>query len=657
MAVTKDLVSALEFADLRAYCSRREKDMRKVGVAKRRGIYDVAALLSERHNCTAYFVTLTWPRHEGSLEAEWASTARFFDWVKGELSQYCLVVGGLISLEAHKNTTTKAKRGKNTKAGRPHAHMVLWLCHEFLNPSRAEISRALGKCGMSCNLKVLDRHEATVKALLYTSKDGSDEDLQSFVRAVTPWPKSVNLWINHADCVELLGELEMHLGVGTVFVTEELYNKFPTARKTSDDTIMLAEIFVQLFQQQGLGVRDSTVYRRRQGCRFTWEPWMSLDSWLNLFFDLRMPPAFLSKLRQNVLWLQKEGATSKNMPRLDLFPRLHLTMNYVEFTDCLYDFTLGQTLVTPALNTTICSASNTDCEFAACRPPYQLLGLLSVLTGWGRNESAKGRTLVSTLPSNSEELSSDERFAKACASHYLEKENRLLKALCAIGGIFHPRLNRKDNPALYLTGEPSTYKTFLARLVLDTVYGFDHIDIISRSRSRFNLSSLRKSDGSPYVLLMDDSRWGELGLALADFLNLLDGGKVATEAKYQSKEVGKLQGSLVMTSNEPVSTEFIREGNYAKALKTRLYEAEFFPFADKSLEPSRETLIDMHEEAMGFSILANALFLASRGGRKLSIPDSFRDKIYFSAEREPLPFVGAMLLKDLVHFVDMGHFR
>jgi hypothetical protein len=40
--------------------------------------------------------------------------------------------------------------------------------------------------------------------------------------------------------------------------------------------------------------------------------------------------------------------------------------------------------------------------------------------------------------------------------------------------------------------------------------------------------------------------------ALADFLNLLDGGKVATEAKYQSKEVGKLQGSLVMTSNEPV---------------------------------------------------------------------------------------------------------
>jgi hypothetical protein len=374
---------------------------------------------------------------------------------------------------------------------------------------------------MSCNLKVLDRHEATVKALLYTSKDGLDEDLQSFVRAVTPWPKSLNLWINHAVCVELLCELEMHLGVGTVFVTEEMYNKFPTARKTSDDTIMLAEIFVQLFQQQGLGVRDSTVYRRRQGCRFTWEPWMSLDSWLNLFFDLRMPPAFLSKLRENVLWLQKEGATSKNMPRLDLFPRLHL-MNYVEFTNCLYDFTLGQTLVTPALNTTICCASNTDCEFAACRPPYQLLGLLLVLTGWGRNESAKGRTLVSTLPSNSEELSSDERFAKACASNYLEKENRLLKVLCAIGGISHPRLNRKDNAALYLTGEPSTYKTFLARLVLDTVYGFDHIDIISRSRSRFNPSSLRKSDGSPYVLLMDDSRWGELGLALADFLNLLD---------------------------------------------------------------------------------------------------------------------------------------
>lgn len=31
----------------------------------------------------------------------------------------------------------------------------------------------------------------------------------------------------------------------------------------------------------------------------------------------------------------------------------------------------------------------------------------------------------------------------------------------------HPRLNRKEDPALYLTGKPSTYETFLARLVLD----------------------------------------------------------------------------------------------------------------------------------------------------------------------------------------------
>jgi hypothetical protein len=63
---------------------------------------------------------------------------------------------------------------------------------------------------------------------------------------------------------------------------------------------------------------------------------------------------------------------------------------------------------------------------------------------------------------------------------------------------------------------------------------------------------LRKSDGSPYVLLMDDSRWGKLGLALADFLNLLDGGKVATEAKYQSKEVGKLQRKLLVLALSPV---------------------------------------------------------------------------------------------------------
>lgn len=176
-----------------------------------------------------------------------------------------------------------------------------------------------------------------------------------------------------------------------------------------------------------------------------------------------------------------------------IFPRISLSLNYVEFTDCLYDFVTGRKVSIDSVSPTLAVGTSFSFNFDDCVAPVRVLGLLGTVR------------------------------------KYLEGFDRLLKVLESFGGVFHPQLNRKENKALFLLGDPSTYKTFLAKLVLETVYGSAHIDVLARSKSRFNLSTLLKEDRSPYVLFLDDLRWDEMGMFLADFLNLLDGGKISTK--------------------------------------------------------------------------------------------------------------------------------
>ena len=87
----------------------------------------------------------------------------------------------------------------------------------------------------------------------------------------------------------------------------------------------------------------------------------------------------------------------------------------------------------------------------------------------------------------------------------------------------HPFDNRKQNPALYLCGEPSTYKTFSIKTFFDRLVGIHFVEIISRQNKRLYTGNLRKHDGQPYILVIDDMRWEGVGMHLPDFLNLLDG--------------------------------------------------------------------------------------------------------------------------------------
>lgn len=655
-------------SNLVAYCARRK---RKSRASWRNSFYRVSSLMSEDHNCEAYYLTLTWPSY-GSIDDEWRMTADKFLKIKSGLSSNCLVAGGIISLEAHKNTTLKSKRGKNLKAGRPHAHMLLWLYHDFLNPSDAHICCAFEDAGMHCTLKRLTSYSDTSNVLSYVVKECLDADLQSYVAKTTLWPKSVNLWYNHRDCEKVLSRLESIIGRENLYVTKDLYCSFPTARKTADTTLLLTEILVRVFASQGLGVRESTVYRRRGGTQFTWEPWESLETWVGSQFDMNLPVGYLSKLRQSLMWIQTEGGLSKRAPRLELFPRISLSLNCVEFSDCVYDFVPGETLSKRQMSPTLAVCTNFAMDFDMCKPPIRLLGLLATVLNYGYDgvehwvkDRNRMRDLGSTLYDECGRLIHrpmvEERMNEGRVEKYLENLNRLIKLLERFGGVFHPQLNRKENKALFLVGVPSSYKTFVAKLLLETVYGLAHIDILPRSMSRFSLSSLRKEDKAPYVLFLDDVRWDELGIYLADFLNLLDGTLMSTEAKYEKSKVGSMEGSVILTGNQTPGQAEV-DPDYTAALKTRLHTEIFHNIetgADLNKKgapsPTSKELKSMRAEGIGFALLANALFLKSKDEyARIRIPASFGERNTYSREHDYYGFLGNEVLGNILKYLETG---
>ena len=82
-----------------------------------------------------------------------------------------MAFGGVIAVEAHKNSTLKSSRGKNTKAGRPHIHMLLWFCHQFLNPSMEKLQLAIELQGGITRLEKLETWNDVLKTGLYVTKD------------------------------------------------------------------------------------------------------------------------------------------------------------------------------------------------------------------------------------------------------------------------------------------------------------------------------------------------------------------------------------------------------------------------------------------------------------------------------------------------------
>jgi hypothetical protein len=626
---------------LTEYCNTREKKFRTKDInydTLRQTLYSVSDIFKNDFNCIPYFITVTFPKKQ-NLEDEWIYAGEFIDNFKQKIPEFFLVVGGIIAVEPHKNSSLKKKNSKNTKAGRPHFHMVLWFCHPFFNPSMEKLKLAMLKLGTITQIKKLETNLDVLKSGLYTTKEKGNITVKQIAQQFIGWESNINIWVNQKETTACFQLIAQSFNTNQVFTSYENYMMFPTSRKHPSDALILTEIFSKIFKIKGLAVKDQKVYRKIEGTLFSWEPWISLEQWISNAFDLNAPPTYLEMLKENALWISKQGGVRKVSPKFELFPQLIIQLFYVEFKDVVYEFSRGTTMPLQSVASETATVCYVDRIFDQIEPPFTLLGLVQTLIAWGKDITQEKAKLL-LIPEQERD-----RYNEGCLQHIKESESRFHKALTTFGGLYHPEINRKTNPALYLTGEPSTFKTFILLTIFKQLIGIDHIDILSRHNTRFNFANLKKQHNLPYVLLLDDFRWQIPGMHIPDFLNLLDGNFVSTEQKFQERSSGSIKGTVAITSNERLTNE--TNLNDYKALETRINQIYFHPIKEPKIKFDTQFYEQIEKESIGFSILTNALFLASNPliKKDLRIPKSFFDSPNIEPNTSPFKYAGVQSIK------------
>jgi hypothetical protein len=196
------------------------------------------------------------------LEEQWEEAFEQLEVIKDALGNEYLVAGGIFSVEPHKNTTNKSKKGKNTKAGKPHFHAVIWFYHQFSNPSIQKLKLKLADKGISTRADDLDTPLDEVKTTLYVIKEKDEPTVQDLCNALGK-QSSIFVWAVNRETREWFAKLHKSIGEEKAsFSMEDLPFELPTTKRHSDDGLLLAEFFGKYFKQSNLALRDDDIYQK-----------------------------------------------------------------------------------------------------------------------------------------------------------------------------------------------------------------------------------------------------------------------------------------------------------------------------------------------------------------------------------------------------------
>lgn len=607
---------------LTTFCNSREKGRKKAKIdspAINARIYALDFQLRHNHDCVPYFFTLTFPESDLFLWQEWAHMPEFTEQLLKALSQNYLIAGGFLAFEPHKNSSLKSKRGKNTRAGRPHIHMCLWFYHTFLTPHIELLSFALQRGNFNIKTKKCNTYQDCVMAGLYTLKERNNAQLLHFSQMMG-LKSNTAVIANNPYTLSLFKDFH-RFAKADIYWMELLLCKTPTIRKHDDRTVMVTELFYKLFIDKGLSVWDGWVYKGRPHTQFTWDKWNTIDWWLNSQWDFSLSPTYLNMLRESYRWI-KNSPTEKDTQSRPILPQLNPSMYYLEFIDGVYACDQGQLIAKDLVAPNTACISYTHQRFNHLKPPVFTLAALLELTVAGLNST----------PSSKHE---NPKTAKDVFS--------LMRGMVDIGSTMHPHNSSKRAPGFYLWGPSDTFKTSMVEAWLGAVRP-GHLDFVPRQKGAFNLQNLAKDGRVSYLWFADDSRWFDLGVSVGQFINILDRKTMAINPKHQRAFNKELIGSVVITSNESLESlrvdhDFASEQSLEvaqcnkEALGKRLRVIHFRPrfntggttnltqIWDLSSQQLRQTFKD---EALAFMIFCNSTFLKvnppSYSGHGLSSP-------------------------------------
>lgn len=615
-------------------------------------VYVIAQALYEKHNCDAYFITLTMPQTD-ILIKQWNTLDTILTQLIKELNEQFLIAGAVISIEIHKNTSKASHRGKNSKSGYPHIHMVIWTYHNFLNPTINDLRIFFIRKKFDTNVKELKKTVDVKKAILYTIKESADFELRQICHQALNRPYSAFVWSNHSECQPLLQELTQQLTSTRkqyqIGFENTSQNIIPTVKRIENQKLMLATLFAKIFELRKWAVFDDYVYRPIEGAHYTWQRWLTLENLISSCYQQYLPPQFLTMLANSAHWIAVQGAIHKNAPKMQIFPQLIIENQFVEFFDGIYDFTHGKFIKEHLFLSPFTSCTNFHpTNFDQLEPPLHILGFIFTLLA-STNEDPILRKIFQPqktpekTPTPFQQKKQQEE-QKTCEKWEHEKLKQLTELIILIGGIFHPEVHRKANPALLLIGEPSSYKTFFLMNLLRQTFGEHQIKVISRTGGRFTFGFLTRNN--KVTIFMDDVQWNQLGITAGEFINLLDRNPIAAEQKYEKGTQVCHEGALLLTANSPINTYTtflpdlgMMDNGLSRpqqlALEKRIKTIRLQVQKDLIYIPDEPQLSFIKEQCINLSILANAVYLKSKTQGRLPhgwTHQKFDPKEYDSSE-------------------------
>ena len=458
---------------LAVLCNTRPKTFRTKDIFYDKLRKDISALdstLQNDHNCKALALTITLPQ-QTELELQWRLVGPFVDRFKRCVANYYLIVGGIIALEPHRNSSLTTPKGKNTRAGRPHLHMILWITHEFLNPAINQLDFALEEGGLNARVKPLKAPIDIVKAGLYALKERENFDLRGVCQEYLGWSHNVNIWVNHNGCETPFLLLKQR--IKSCFLTKEMYLNCPTTRRCPTDELQVAELFAQLFLQKGLAVKRQMVYSRRPGTRYAWTCFMPLSQWIENEFHFNLPLKSLEKLKQCANFILTRASQNKQGPYFQLFPKLCFYKFYVEYKDCVYDFGLASTRPFEQVAANAATACSRPHAWDETPAPWRFLGLIYTLISLGVDSRESYLEALKKVNHSGgvEKMKSGDMGSDEERKLFLgvERPNKnfakLVDTLASFGGRYHPVFAPQENFVLSPDRASKTGHAFLLEIL------------------------------------------------------------------------------------------------------------------------------------------------------------------------------------------------
>ncbi len=137
----------------------------------RQTFYVLSNIFRNDFNCTFYFFPITFKKTHLDLQTEWKKAIIFIENFKKELSKHFLVIGKIILIEPHKNTTLISKKNKNRNSARNNKDKTLLLVEIF-----AKLFKQL-KLAVKMN-KIYSRVEKTFYSKVFEMQSIIDWTLQ-----------------------------------------------------------------------------------------------------------------------------------------------------------------------------------------------------------------------------------------------------------------------------------------------------------------------------------------------------------------------------------------------------------------------------------------------------------------------------------------------